>query len=146
MRTVGELIHSIDKEAVLATLAKTYHGTGEDPEGYSDAWDTLLSMQPKLTKLSCVLSRKKFGVDVSGREGDDPQLYAIEFVDWREWLSMPIVIDPSIGDMSDTEQLAHVLYELTWGGYDPETQQAMVDEIDDRIEEIKSTYPDETIQ
>ncbi len=137
MITIGELIHSVKKEAVFASLAFVYDGESESPEGYSRAWDTLLSLQPKSTTLSCLLSTAEFGVDVSGIEPNDPTHYAIEFVDWAEWLSMPVIIAPELGDMSPVEQLTHILYELTWGGYDPKNQQDQFQEIEDRVEEVK---------
>ncbi len=144
MPTVGELIHSVRKDAVLASLALTYEGDGEDPEGYSEAWDTLLNMQPKPTTLSCLLSFLSAPglsaggcVDVSGIEPNDPQHYAIEFVEWAQWLSMPVIVSDELGDMSPVEQLAHVFYELTWGGYSQDSQQAQREIIDDRYEEVK---------
>ena len=151
MKTVGELLHSVQKGDVLASLAITYTGEGEDAEGYDKAWDILLTIQPKMTTLSCVLALVERpvnwkGIDVSGLEaGDTETHYAIEFVDWAEWLSMPVIVDPSAGDLSEVEQLVHILYEMTWGGYTPATQQEHLEEIQDRYEETKEMFGDKPL-
>lgn len=135
--TVGELMHSVSKEAVLASLAMTYTGDGEDPDGYSRMWDQMLDMQPELTDVRCMLSHSEHGIDVSGiEEGSDVHM-AIEFVPWAQWLSMPVVVDPKLGDMSPVEQLCHVFYEIAWGGYTEEDQRGTLDMIDERCDELK---------
>lgn len=135
-KTVGELIHSLRKEDVLACLATTYKGKGEDPEGYSQMWDTLVTLQPKAGDLSCLIDKVEHGIDVSGiKEGEDEH-YAIEFVDWREWLFMPIVLSEETSGLSEIEQMTHILYEIAWGGYTQEIQQDTFTEILDRKEEV----------
>lgn len=144
MRTVGELMHSLSKARVLAELSTLYNGSGEDPAGYDQMWDTLKSLQPKLTKLSVVLSRRwsldeppEPWVDISGVEAGDPQHLAIEYVDWGEWLSMPVHVAPEIQPMSPEEQLAHCLYEMSWAGYTQAVIKEQYDEILDMAEEVK---------
>ena len=148
--TVGELIHSLSKQAVLDTLAHLYTGKGEWPEGYASLWEELRKMQPVLTDCSVVLSRTWSSddepeplVDVSGRMKGDTQLYAIEFVPWQEWLSMPIEVDAELQPMPLEEQLAHCFYEMTWAGYTQSEVGDRLEEITDRVEEVKEAWEKE---
>jgi hypothetical protein len=53
--------------------------------------------------------------------GNQEVSYGIEFVDWEEWLGMDI--DPgSISNYSETDIIAHCLWEMTFYGY---TQEAI---------------------
>ena len=51
--------------------------------------------------------------------GNQEVSYGIEFVDWEEWLGMDI--DPgSISNYSETDIIAHCLWEMTFYGYTKE--------------------------
>lgn len=151
MPTVGELIHSLDKAKVLGTLPRLYRGKGEDPEGYDQMWDTLKGLQPKFTDMSVVLSRRwsldkppKPRVEVSGIKDGEQQHYAIEFVDWQEWLSMPIIVAEELQPMPSEEQLAHCLYEMSWAGYTQSEIKEQFDTILDRVDEAKEMLDEPT--
>jgi hypothetical protein len=149
MVTVGELIHSLKKDDVLAKLKDLYQGPGEDPEGYEEVWEKLKGMQLQTTTITVYISqRQSFSnsniyIDVSGKEPSEDQLYAIEFVPWPQWLTMEITVAPELEPMSDIEKLAHCLYEMTWAGYSQETIADELEIINDRVEEIKEMFPDE---
>src|SRR5580658_2375468 len=147
MPTVGDLIHSLDRAKVLAELARLYSGDGEDPEGYEEMWETLKGLQPKLSEMSVLLGRSwsvdeppEAIVDVSGIKEGDGEHYAIEYVDWQEWLSMPIIVSEDLQPMSGEEQLAHCLYEMSWAGYSQadikERCDAILDSADDAKEAL----------
>lgn len=151
MKTVGELIHSLDKESVLGELANLHKDEGEDAEGYDKMWDELLTLQPKLTKTSVLLSlalsldeESETWIDISGIKEGDNSKYAIEFTDWREWLSMPIKVGDDLLPMSEDHQLAHCLYEMSWAGYTQPEIQERWDRILDSVEEIQAYLEDES--
>ncbi len=142
MSTVGDLIHSLDKAKVFAELV--HHGADEDLDGYGQMWQTLLRLQPKLTDATVMLKREwsiedppKFYVDVSGIKQGDPQLWAIEYVEWQQWLAMEIIVADELQPMSLEEQLAHCLLEMSWSGFTQEEVQKRHDEIIDRLDEVK---------
>ena len=56
-------------------------------------------------------------VDVSGSVEGCDDLLAIEFVDWREWLSMRVVLGSGMADAPPLEVLAAILNEMTFAGY-----------------------------
>jgi hypothetical protein len=154
MATVGELIHSLNKADVMAALARLYTGEGEWPEGYEMVWDRLLAMQPKLTTISVYLAGSpsdddppEMWIDVSGRQDGSAENWAIEFVEWPEWLSMPVTVSPELADMPDVEKLAHCLYEMTWPGYNPEAIAEKLEDICSSVEEAKEALAGaETVQ
>ncbi|WP_407116159.1 DUF6557 family protein [Bradyrhizobium sp. LMG 9283] len=49
-------------------------------------------------------------------EGQE-NLLAIEFVDWRQWLSMRVVLGDGIAEASPQAVLAAILNEMTFAGY-----------------------------
>jgi hypothetical protein len=49
-------------------------------------------------------------------EGSE-DLLAIEFVDWRQWLSMRVVRGTDMADASPETILAAILDEMTFAGY-----------------------------
>lgn len=149
MKTVGELVHSLDLEDIIAALKRLYQGEGESEEGYREVWAKLKVMQPQQTTMTCVLWQAySLGepfepyVDVSGDDGSEHS-WAIEFRPWSEWLSMPINIDKRLGAMPETEQLAHCLYEMTWAGYDQETVAEHLEDIHEKAEEVKKMLNEE---
>lgn len=84
-------------------------------------------------------------VDVSGRvcnsrnySGEpDCDSYAIEFKPWEQWLGMEI--DPVAFELfSETEILAHCLYEMTFVGFDEDEIQKRYQEINSLADEIKA--------
>ncbi len=144
MKTVGELIHSLDLANVLAALKSVYTGEGESEEGYRLVWSKLKAMQPQNSSVTVLLSRRGGNwIDVSGLEPGDSQHYAIEFVDWAQWLSMPIKVAPELGAMREAEQLAHCLYEMTFMGYDQADIAENLEDIHDSVEEIKAMTEEE---
>ncbi len=141
--TLGELIHSLDKDEVLDKLKELYQGPGEDLEGYQEVWEKLKVMQPENTTISVQITKRQYFLDgqdyihVSGIKPNDPQTYAIKYVPWEQWLSMEITTDLNL---TDIEKVAHCLYEMTWAGYNQETIAEQIEEINDRVEEVKENY------
>lgn len=144
MKTIGELIHSLELEDVLSALKRLYTGEGEDEEGYREVWAKLKTMQPQNTSTTVLLSRRQSGwIDVSGLEPGSSTHYAIEFVEWAQWLSMPIDVAPELRPMLETEQLAHCLYEMTFAGYEQSDIEEKLEEIRDAHEEVMAMTEDE---
>jgi hypothetical protein len=145
--TVGDLFHSVDRDAVIAAIEQLYEDEAqrESNEGYQRAWATVLRMQPSPTKMICVLYQdwsldqppKPF-VGVRGRIDGEAGSYAIEYTPWTEWLSMPVEIEPIIAGMPQTETVAHILWEMTWAGCDETNIQEQFNEIVDLAEEAKA--------
>lgn len=145
IKTVGELIHSIKFEEMLSAMTTAYGDHADrNSDGYRQVWDTLHNLQPKNTTKSVQIEVDKdyegnpwFIVGGIDKEG---QRWAIEFEDWSEWLSMPVISPP---EMSETEQLAHILWEMTFFGYNQGAIDDIKQEIFDRKEEAEEQYKSE---
>jgi hypothetical protein len=144
MPAVGELIHRLDNDKALDELARLHQGDGEDPDGYDRIRDVLRELRPKFSDLSVIPARKwsmdeppEPWVDVSGIQADDPQQYAIEYV---EWLSIPIIAMLELQPMTIEEQLAHCLYEMTWSCCTQDDIKEQRDSTLDMVYDIKGIH------
>lgn len=72
-----------------------------------------------------------------GHEKYEPCGYAIEYIPWAEWLPMRVEIDDFEAPHQPTvdEVVAHLLWEMTWCGYNVESAA-------NRLAEIKAAYGD----
>jgi len=68
--------------------------------------------------------------------------YAIEFVDWEEWLNMEID-KYTVQKYSNPDIVAHCLWEMTFFGYDKNSIQEQKDELDRRVKELENMSEEE---
>jgi hypothetical protein len=61
-------------------------------------------------------ARRRY-IDVSGTIDGNDVLLAIEFVDWRQWLSMRVILGDGMADPPPSTVLAAILNERTFAGY-----------------------------
>lgn len=155
--TVGELLRSISKDAVLDRIEAIYHENMR--EEYGNVLDELIGLQPKNTSMKITLNqvweraedrpprrRKTFKeyswISIDGLQ--DGTAYAIEFMDWREWLSMPVLWDNEMGQPEQITALAHVLYEMTVGGLTNDHRQQKLDDLNELFDEVKEIFGEDT--
>jgi hypothetical protein len=88
-------------------------------------------------------------VEVSGIYPDEPpstpevnNSYALEFTPWAEWLGMEIN-NEAFEKFTEPEILSHILYEMTFMGFDEEKILNQKQELDKRIEEIENMTEEE---
>jgi len=70
--------------------------------------------------------------------------WALEFSEWCEFLGMSI--DPETAnniELSKADIVAHVLWEMTFCGYDEEEIQGKADELKEKVEEVKNMSEEE---
>jgi hypothetical protein len=148
------LIYRYSWDEVRPVLLRSYPDQVESIEGYEEVYQTLQSISPSQTNMQIIIENLadqftgEHYVDVSGKvdpqkegfsgsiesvEGDD-FTYAIEFIDWSEWLEMEIETETE-ARFSDLEIIAHCLWEMTFVGYNRE-------EIREKFEEIKQAKVD----
>jgi len=61
---------------------------------------------------------------------------------WHEWLFMPIN-KKSMEQFSEIEIIAHCLWEMTFCGFEEESNQEFLDKLDDEKDEFESLNPEE---
>jgi hypothetical protein len=44
--TLGELFHTLDRDAVIAAIDRLYEVEDDDVDGYEEAWEATLNLQP----------------------------------------------------------------------------------------------------
>jgi len=74
---------------------------------------------------------------VHGLEKDNITSWGLEYSHWGEWLAMEIH-EKTIINYTEIDIVGHCLWEMTFHGYDTETVQEQLDEINDRVEKIKN--------
>jgi hypothetical protein len=121
VNTVHSLIKSLDGDAIVGEVERLYQEGFQDD--YRDAVTEICKMTPSKTDLCCVLG-KTFDlsdqaplIDVYGKYLGDDQRWGLSCTSWEEWLAMPVLTEPEVGSLSDLETAAHILYEMTWGGW-----------------------------
>ena len=148
------LIYRYSWDEVRPVLLGLYPDQVESLEGYEEVYQTLQTISPTQSNMQIIIENLadqftgEHYVDVSGKidpqkEGfsgsiepveDNDFTYAIEFVDWSEWLEMEIEAGTE-ARFTDLEIIAHCLWEMTFVGYNRE-------EIREKFEEIKQAKVD----
>jgi hypothetical protein len=137
VNTVHSLLEKLDDEALVAEVERLYEeGMQND---YRDALSAIRKLTPSQTDLCCVLADGRdefFRVEVYGKYLGDDQRWSLTCTSWLEWLAMPVLIEPEVGSLSDLETAAHILYEMTWGGWSEDDVAANRETISDRMDEV----------
>jgi len=134
LESVASLLARTSDRLIIDAVERLYE---EDAGGgYAKVLMKLRSLDPRPTVMNVRLSREwslddtpEPFVDVSGEVMGDATRYAIEFTPWAEWLSMAVFIDNELKPIPDADVIAHVLYEITWGGWTEEDAQETVAEL-----------------
>lgn len=128
------------------TLLKLYPGEEKNLEGYIKVFNKIKNLKPKNSKFTIILGEGEFGdetwIDVFGVNEDDNVSYAIEFVEWCEWIGMNIGVDTLL-NFDDIEIIIHCLYEMTYFGFEEEIIKEQEEKIIKAGEEIISMTQEE---
>ena len=131
MTTIGELFHTLDRDAVLDAIERLYSGADFrfSRENYKRAWSEIYAIRrTTATDTVCELSLHKFitgiGADerfieavvVLGRSPGNNELDDLAFMPWTKWISMQVDVLPECGNPPKVEVLAHILWEMTTYG------------------------------
>ena len=154
---LSDLINSNHWLSVELTLLQLYPDQKGIIGEYRNVFEKLQQLAPEEYDMSIMLkeydcdhedeSEIKTYVDVSGRkaqkeEGKLTDSYAIEFVEWKNWLGMDVAPETT-KNFSDLEIIAHCLYEMTFIGYEENEIQEQFNTIKNEIEEYKNLAEEE---
>lgn len=150
--TLKEYINGIDIEDVMTAMLKWWPNEKCNIDNYHSVWKTLNEMEPIDSELSIGVTietdEPKYdnsdeceswlcvdGIDANG------QMWAIEFTKWSEWLGMTIHEETlSNPNLSKADIICAILWEMTFSGFDEETIQGKLDEINSAFDELKEEY------
>lgn len=123
-RTVQQLFKELDRDAVLAQLYAAYPDAARSAAGYELAWQTISELTPFSGDLKFVVvalvahAGEEPYFNVSGRETRAGESFSISLMPWDEWLSLELLIEDTT--LTEDQVLAHLLWEMTWYGYEQE--------------------------
>lgn len=126
MKTLYQLFHEVKWDDVKEVLIKHYPDYESSIKGFELAFHEILEMKPKENKygyyvvVDKVVEEAGEWYDVYGKKPNDVQTWALSFYAWDEWLGMYVDKD-SLLSMTKEEYIAHVLWEMTYYGFDSQT-------------------------
>jgi len=75
--------------------------------------------------------------NVTGKIKGDSENYGLSFTPWTKWLGMDVEVVDGY-DCSLDEAYAHIVWEMTWDGFDEEAIQQSLQKLKDTVAEIDS--------
>jgi hypothetical protein len=165
-----ELVLKTSWNAVKSSLFQIYPESERGIGKFKSVFEALLTLSPRETKMRLCLKEvlgegidEEPYVEVYGKDGtlnkDLPDFhhfsetastefansetsFAIDLVPWEEWLGMEL--DPSaLQAYSDSDILAHCLWEMTFFGFDQLAIEKQREEIDRQVMEFKNMSEEE---
>jgi hypothetical protein len=144
-----ELVSSVDAAGVAAaamTAYPEYPGREAFEEGYLMVVERLRGMEPVVVKpMTIVVSQvtdeldiagepvSETYIDVSGRDGEGG-MWGLCMTPWAEWLGMDVEIKGI--DLTPEQLVAHILYEMTFYGFEEEQVQGFAEELREQAAEV----------
>jgi len=74
--------------------------------------------------------------NIYGREPDNDDTWALDFMPWGKWLKAEM--DPECSELDDLDLICHCLWEMTFHGWTEATIKEVIEELDRCVEDIKS--------
>lgn len=138
-----DLLKKVDIEHVLFYLEKLGESK-KSLDSYKTVYNNLLTMEVKDNKemYIFVVEEKDYFEDekyfnVLGLDIKDGESYAIEFMDWSDWLGSNVV-EKSVEKFGSVIFVAECLKEMTFLGFEEERMTEEREELNRRVESIKS--------
>ena len=138
-----DLLKKVDIERVLFYLEKLGESK-KSLDSYKTVYNNLLTMEVKYNKemYIFVVEEKDYFEDekyfnVLGLDIKDGESYAIEFMDWSDWLGSNVV-EKSVEKLGSVIFVAECLKEMTFLGFEEERMTEEREELNRRVESIKS--------
>jgi hypothetical protein len=144
-----DILHKLDWASIEEAVLRLYPKERRHIRAHKHAYDCLMSLRPLKSRMRIHVEMRRdkgerrarghvFGKDGTPFKKPDEQdkcewtdreeHWGLEFVDWRRWLGMEIA--PEIEAVfSGADIAAHVLWEMTFWGYDPQAIRAKEKEI-----------------
>ena len=138
-----DLLKKVDIEQILFYLEKLGESK-KSLDSYKTVYNNLLTMEVKDNKemYIFVVEEKDYFEDekyfnVLGLDIKDGESYAIEFMDWSDWLGSNVV-EKSVEKFGSVIFVAECLKEMTFLGFEEERMTEEREELNRRVESIKS--------
>lgn len=133
-----EILNSILNSPVVSPICHSDVTMGVKRE-HSNLGDGTLSGIFRWRTMEIVIRKLEDDwIHVSGREFGDPQFWAIEFMDWAEWMGCTYVAEGV--ELTDAQIVAECLNEMTWAGWSvkeaSESSESLMSSLDEALNEV----------
>lgn len=151
--TLIDLIKSMNWLSIENALQKLYPDFEKSMLGFKKVFENLKTLEPTENEMYIIITEQEelrvdedepieFYTDVYGRKPDDDERYGLSFTKWENWLGMELAPE-SIEHYSKSEIIAHILYEISFFGFDQETIQEEWASIQKTADEYENMTPEE---
>ena len=129
MKTLKQLIHTNSYKPVFNEINRTFLRGKSNAEksnfdiNFLSVWNSLekLKVSEKTSPLQIHLTEiednEESRVDVALLDSGVDELFAMDFVSWDELINLPVYFG---GAITETQCLAHILWEITFWGFTQE--------------------------
>ena len=134
---VAAMFDSVPKPYVLDKILELYKESTENLLGYDVAWNTIQGLRPVDCPVICYVHADTDGQLIVDGLTTNGNTVALDFMHWEKWLAMELKIDPDL-DLTDTDIVACILYEMTFHGFDQEVIQEKHEDLKQQVNEIRN--------
>jgi len=135
-----DIIDIFSDEEIVNRLVEIYPDQNENKDGYLSALKEIRTLKPKSPGIKLLVTRfkdeGKYYTDICGHKKGKEMTYAIEFMDWTNWLGMKIHPDSRV-HYNYLDIAAHALWEMTWSGFSQSKVSEKSKIIDSKLKIIK---------
>lgn len=134
----SEMLQEVDFDKAFSHIIEWYPNQADCYDLYKKVYDKIQNMTPNFPKLGDTrisIDREnwegKYYPSVHGKRNN--QYYGLEFLPWKNWISMSFTED-TLKTFTPEEIIGACLYEMTYNGFDEET-------IENKLEELRNAIP-----
>jgi len=161
-----DLLNEVDFDDVFIQLKDLYYEDKSEEElrdlrnNYFKVFSKLQNIRPDIDGENfCISIDKAFEWEINendqvieteesywhvhGINRDTNEAYAIEFDPWSEWLGWDVSRE-QIKELGKNTYMAHILWEMTYSGFEESDIRDMIEELKSRVDSIKEELNDRT--
>lgn len=134
----SEMLQEVDFDKAFSHIIEWYPDQSGGYDLYKKVYDKIQNMTPNFPKLGDMMIsiyrenwEGKYYPSVHGKRNN--QDYGLEFLPWKNWISMSFTED-TLNIFTPEEIVGACLWEMTYNGFDEET-------IENKLEELRSAIP-----
>lgn len=139
MKTLQQMLSVCDPEKISRIILTNYEHEKDHFDAYVQMITSLRSRNPSLSTMAYITVEPNAEDDlvyyhVSHVDMED-QVWAADFTPWDEWLNLFVKTE-----LPDDDALAHIIWEMTFHGFDESRIKEMRDDLFDSSNAIKAVF------
>lgn len=136
------LLDLVDADEVVDLLNEFYPKTVKNNDEYHEVLSTLSNVPASECDLKISIKHmSEFGNEWDHVHGIDDRgdVFAVQFMPWDEWLAAEID-ERALDSYGEAGTVAHCLWEMTFNGFDEDTIQSELKQLNDTVKELNEQY------